>query len=418
MTDSEGRTLTAKIALRNVDAASSVVVRALQLIRAHLRMEIAYVSEFEDGREVFREVVAPGEEDLIKVGDSHSLDDTYCRFILEGRLPQLICDTSTEPIAMALPVTKMMPIGRYMSVPILRSDGQPYGMFCCLGFKADLSLNDRDLNMMNVFSDLVAFEINDKLKAKADAAKTITRIRRVVEDNRMTLAYQPIFKIGLPRPIGMECLSRFPIAPPSSPSKWFTDATEVGLGQFLEFASIRLAASSFHSLPSDAFLAINVSPATILTEEFAGTLEGLPPNRIILEVTEHVAIKDYEALIQSLRLLRSTGVRLAIDDAGAGYASLRHILHLAPDVIKLDMCLIRHIDVDPARRALVSAMVGFARDTNCQIVAEGVETDSELRVMQELGVEIVQGYFLGRPMTLDRLLNLFDLYPVQDSCVA
>ncbi len=118
-----------------------LVTRALQAIRSHLGMEVAYVSEFVDGRSVFRTVDAPGKEALIKPGDSHSLDDVYCRHILEGRLPSLIPDTADEPIAMAMPITKAVPIGAHMSVPIRLPDGRPYGMFCCLSSAPDRSLN-------------------------------------------------------------------------------------------------------------------------------------------------------------------------------------------------------------------------------------------------------------------------------------
>jgi EAL domain-containing protein (putative c-di-GMP-specific phosphodiesterase class I) len=105
--------------------------------------------------------------------------------------------------------------------------------------------------------------------------------------------------------------------------------------------------------------------------------------------------------------LRERGVRLAIDDAGAGYSSLRHILQLRPDLIKLDMSLTRNICIDPARKALAAAMVNFARDTGSQIIAEGVETASEFATLRALGAEKAQGYFLGRPLPLEDAAALF-----------
>ena len=125
----------------------------------------------------------------------------------------------------------------------------------------------------------------------------------------------------------------------------------------------------------------------------------------MIEITEHTDVDNYEDLVRALQPLRQRGIKLAIDDAGAGYSSLRHILHLRPDYIKLDMDLIRHIDIDPARRALASALIGFARDTGSVIIAEGVETASEFATLQSLGVEQVQGYFLGRPMPLEGALR-------------
>jgi len=136
-----------------------MVKRSLQAIRTHLDMEVAYVSEFVGDQIVFREVDAPGLEAMIKPGDSRSLDEVYCRHILEGRLPELIPDTSTEPLAMAMPITQAVPIGKHVSVPIRMQDGSVYGMFCCLGFKPDHSLHERDMQMMRVFAELAAFEL-------------------------------------------------------------------------------------------------------------------------------------------------------------------------------------------------------------------------------------------------------------------
>jgi EAL domain-containing protein (putative c-di-GMP-specific phosphodiesterase class I) len=107
-----------------------------------------------------------------------------------------------------------------------------------------------------------------------------------------------------------------------------------------------------------------------------------------------------------LRPLRSDGLRLAVDDAGAGYASFRHILKLAPDIIKLDMSLTRHIDTNRSCRALASALIRFAAETGSTVVAEGVETDAELHALRELGVVKMQGYLLGRPMTIESAARL------------
>ena len=117
----------------------------------------------------------------------------------------------------------------------------------------------------------------------------------------------------------------------------------------------------------------------------------------MLELTEHAGIADYNELAEALAPLRESGVRLSVDDAGAGFASLRHILNLRPDIIKLDIGLIRGIDADPARRALASALVGFAAEIGAVIVAEGIETPDELATLCALRVTYGQGYHLARP---------------------
>lgn len=386
----------------------ATVKRALAVIRSHLGMEVAYVSEFVDNQSVFREVDAPGLEALIKPGDSRSLDDVYCRHILSGRLPELIPDTAANPIAAAMPITKAANIGSHMSVPIRLADGSTYGMFCCLGFHANPTLNQRDLGMMKAFAELAAFDINRDIDIKKAATDKVASINNVIASNLFTIAYQPIWHVAGNRPVGLECLTRFPAQPPRSPDLWFNEAAEAGLGPELELAAIRMALRAFNNaLPETAYLAVNASPATVVSGDLAAAFDGLPLDRIVLEVTEHAHVGDYDRLVAALTPLRQRGVRLAIDDAGAGYSGLQHILQLRPDIIKLDMSLTRHIDLDPARRALAAALIAFARDTDSQIVAEGVETASELKTLASLGVQMAQGYHLGRPMALDSAAALF-----------
>lgn len=387
---------------------AGMVKRSLQAIRAHLGMEVAYVSEFVGDRAVFREVDAPGLEAMIKPGDSQALDDVYCRHILAGRLPQLMPDTAAEPLAASMPITQAVPIGKHVSVPVRLPDGQVYGMFCCLGFSADHSLRERDLQVMKVFADLAAFEIGRDLEARRAATEKDARVRTVIEREQISFVYQPIWTIGQSRPVGLECLARFSAAPSRSPDKWFAEAAEAGLGTALELTAIRLALAALPTLPDDIYVAVNASPDSILSGQLADVLAAVRPEQLVVEITEHAHVADYDELQRVLDPLRRRGVRLAVDDAGAGYSSLQHILQLHPDLIKLDMSLTRHIDLDPARRALAQALVVFAAQTGSTIIAEGVETASELRALQKIGVEKAQGYFLGRPMPLDDVTALFD----------
>lgn len=375
-----------------------LIRRYLQAIRTHLDMEVAYVSEFMDGRSHMREVDAPGLEACIKVGDSHSLDDVYCRHVIEGRLPQLIPDTSMEPLAASLPITQALPIGKHLSVPIRLPDGSAYGMLCCLGFHADPSLRARDLQMMRVLADLVAFSVSRDRTAAADIEEKRSRVERVIEQQLFCVAYQPIWNVRTQRLLGFESLARFSGQPPCSPDKWFAEAAEVGLGTALEFAVARMALSGLPAFPEEMYLSINASPQLILGGGLGDILHGLPAERIVLEVTEHAQVDDYDRLCKVLGPLRDQGMQLAVDDAGAGYASLQHILQLRPDVIKLDMCLTRHIDSDAARRALAVALVGFADSTGCRIIAEGVESALEMKALQAIGIANAQGFHLGRPM--------------------
>ena len=380
--------------------------QSLEAIRTHLGMEVAYISEFVGDQAVFREVDAPGLEAMIKVGDAQSLDDIYCRHILAGRLPELIPDTAAEPLAMTLPITTALPIGRHASVPIRLPDGTVHGMFCCLGFEADPSLHERDLRMMRVFADLTAIEIGRDLEARKLADASAARIRTAIDRHEMSMVYQPIWQLTGRRVVGFECLARFAGLPARTPDKWFAEAADAGLGTLLEIAAIQQALEALAAFPPDLYLSVNVSPETILTEEFASVLHDRPAERIVLEITEHARVADYGALLDALRLHRSRGVRLAVDDTGAGYSSLQHIVRLRPDLIKLDMNLTRNIDDDPARQALTAALTMFARDTGSGVIAECVETASQLATLRAIGVDLAQGYFLGRPAPLDEAVRL------------
>jgi EAL domain-containing protein (putative c-di-GMP-specific phosphodiesterase class I) len=381
--------------------------RAVRAIRTHFGLQVAYASEFVGETMVLREVDAPGLEQVAHRGATFPLDSVYCRHILAGRLPELIPDTSAEPLAMALPITAALPIGAHMSVPIRLPDGTVYGMFCCIGFQPDPSLNTRDLQMMRAFADLAAHEIHDQVAQDRQAQERDARIQAVIESGAFFIAYQPIWSIQPRRPVGFECLARFNGSPNRPPNVWFAEAAEVGRGAALEIAAIRLALRALADLPADIYLAVNASPETVMDPGFEAAFAGLPPRRIVLEVTEHASVASYEGLVERLAGLRAGGMRLAVDDAGAGYSGLHHILRLRPDLIKLDMALTRNIDSDPARQALATALVGFAQETDSRIIAEGVETAAELEMLHALGVERAQGYFLGRPMNAAAMAAMF-----------
>ena len=156
-----------------------------------------------------------------------------------------------------------------------------------------------------------------------------------------------------------------------APDAWFADAASVGLGVELELTALDMALEQLHLLPANLYLSLNASVETIMSEQFRATFAGIPAERIVLELTEHTRVDDYHKFEQSIEAIRSKGVRLAVDDAGAGYSSLQHILNLQPDVIKLDIGLTRGIDKDPARRALGRALLTFGLDAyKASIIAE------------------------------------------------
>lgn len=225
-------------------------------------------------------------------------------------------------------------------------------------------------------------------------------VRHVLDDpSKLSIVFQPVVDLETDRIIAVEALSRFDLPPQRTPDQWFADAHRCDLGLELELLAVEAALGHLDSLAGIA-LAINVGPDVARSPEFLATLADLPLDGLILELTEHAFVDDYPALNAALRPLRRNGLRVAIDDTGAGYSSLSHIIKIAPDFIKLDCELTRGIDMDPVRRALAASLVTFAADTGAEIIAEGVETADELEVFRGLGVRYAQGYQLGHPAAL------------------
>jgi len=227
----------------------------------------------------------------------------------------------------------------------------------------------------------------------------------VLDGDGLRTAFQPIVSLCDGRLVGAEALSRFAVGDEGrGPEDWFADAARVGLGVDLEVHATQQALRAATALPEDAYVSVNLSPETLLWPGLPDALREapIPLSRIVVELTEHSAVEDYDALDRALRPLRASGLRIAVDDAGAGYATFRHILRLAPDLIKLDRSLISGIDGDPARRALAGALVAFAREVGGVVVAEGIERSAELAVVLGLGVHAGQGYLFSRPSTDER----------------
>lgn len=233
-------------------------------------------------------------------------------------------------------------------------------------------------------------------RMREERAERERRIRNVLDRGSIMMLFQPIVRLSDGAAIGVEALARFPTTPQRPPDEWFAEAALTGLGVELEIAAINAALPDLSKLPAGAYMALNVSPATINHPEMM-ELIGRHAERIVLELTEHEAVDGYGALLASLKKLRGAGVRLAVDDAGSGYAGLRHILEVQPDIIKLDLALTRAIHTDPARRALAAALVAFGRETGASIVAEGIELPQELQALRDLEVGFGQGFHLGRP---------------------
>lgn len=373
---------------------------AVELARVCMRMDVAFVSEFKDGRRVFRHVVAGDGDAPVKPGDSDPLDESYCQHVIDGTIPAIVDDSHVYPVLKRLPATEAMRIRAYLGVPMWLSDGTVYGTFCCYSRTPTSMLVQADVQAMTRFAELIARLLENRVLAERAIASSRARLGSVIDGRQIGIVYQPIVDLADGSLLGVEALARFPSAPERGPDLWFEEAHSVARGAELELLAIELAGAPLGLLPPHAYLALNVSPATILGGKLAARLAGLPLARVVLEITEHAPIGEYAALAEALAPLRAAGLRLAIDDAGSGYASLRHILQLQPDIIKLDRSLIKDIDCDAGRHALAAALTGFAKATACRVVAEGIETPAELETLRALGVDAGQGWLLGRPAAI------------------
>jgi diguanylate cyclase (GGDEF)-like protein len=211
----------------------------------------------------------------------------------------------------------------------------------------------------------------------------------------ITPVYQPIVSLATGRVSGYEALSRFKTPPHRRPDEWFALAHRVGLGPQLEARAVEVALSAPRRHEGQ-YLSFNLSPSALASPHVQKVLpEDL--HGLVIEITEHERVADEDELRAILAPLRERGARIAVDDAGAGYAGLQQVMRVHPDIIKLDRSLVADVDSDPAKAALIDAFVRFARGTGAVVCAEGIETAAELRVVAELDVTYGQGFGLARP---------------------
>jgi PAS domain S-box-containing protein len=269
------------------------------------------------------------------------------------------------------------------ATPVFAPDGRIVGY---RGFSADVTLE--------------AAAALAEQQLKDEYAQIRARVEHSIrEESALKIVLQPIVDLERNEIAGMEALARFAAEPYRTPDVCFGEAWTVGLGVDLELRAVEAACRRLPDLPGRAYLSVNLSAKTILDERLHRLLAGLGGQaaRLVIEVTEHAAVDDYDILAETMQRVRATGARLAVDDAGAGYASMQHILRLRPDIVKLDRSIIADSDQDPARRALIGAMSNFGASLGVTVVAEGVETTAELAVLTEEGLNHAQGYLLSKP---------------------
>jgi EAL domain-containing protein (putative c-di-GMP-specific phosphodiesterase class I) len=255
------------------------------------------------------------------------------------------------------------------------------------------SLADR-LPTLSEFGVVSAAMLGPMLTEHWRLADIRSQLDRIIVEHAFNPVFQPVVQLQTREIIGFEALTRFKDG--MRPDLRFMEADSAGMSVRLEVACINEQLEAATWLPPGPWVSLNVSPA--LASAVVPLISALEraDRDVVLEITEHVEIADYRTLVAALDLVRGRA-RLAVDDAGAGYAGLRHILELSPQFVKLDISLVRNVDTDPARQAMVAGMAHFALNAGSELIAEGIETDGELQALIRLGISLGQGYLFGKP---------------------
>jgi EAL domain-containing protein (putative c-di-GMP-specific phosphodiesterase class I) len=374
--------------------ADDQVAELLKTARRALGLSVAFLSRL-DGTTQHLEVVESSIPFLFRDGVIQPQETSFCQAILDGRLPAVIPDVKRYPVAMALPAARIPRLRSYVSAPVTLSDGQLYGTFCAAGLTSDKGLTARDEALMTALAHAASVIVEPEVRERARRDDVEDRLLPLMASGGPTVVLQPIVDLATGGRIGAEALSRFPQEWGLPPDVCFAEAHSVGLGHQLELLALARAAD--HLGVIGGYVALNVSPATLLTPECADLLASMPLDRILLELSEHDPVDDYDALGAALAPLRERGMRLAIDDVGAGFSSLRHIVLTAPDVIKLDRSIVDGVGSQPVLATLVRSLVDFGHGCGASVVAEGIETAHDAEALLAAGVDHGQGWHYGRP---------------------
>jgi EAL domain-containing protein (putative c-di-GMP-specific phosphodiesterase class I) len=370
------------------------IERLLALARAGVGMEAAFFVAFEPEHEYVQFV--EGEAAAFGLGPYEETPlARHAREAVEGLAPAVVPDATVAEGIDDSPALRSAGVGAALCVPVELSHGRLVGAVCCVRDEPDPSLDETDAMFVRVLANSVADELEQQELELEVAELGSERIRGVLQGERLDVVFQPIFDFARDEVIAYEALARFQPEPHRPPPAWFSEASDVGLGLDLELAAVKAALDYAGELPPGVRIALNVSPSVAASQAFFGVLAGFE-DRVLVELTEHDDVGDYHVLKRALQALRARGALVAVDDAGVGFASFERIVRLRPDVVKVDIRA-KGVVTDPTRRALVAALIFFASTTNATIVAEGIETPSELELVRRLKIAYGQGSWLGVP---------------------
>jgi EAL domain-containing protein (putative c-di-GMP-specific phosphodiesterase class I) len=382
------------------------VAELLRVAKRSLGLSLTFLTRM-DGTTQHLEVVESSIP-LFRDGITQPQETSFCQAILDGRLPSVITNVAKLPEAKRLPAARFPRIRSFVSVPVRLSDGELYGTFCAAGFTADRELCARDQALMEVLASAAATMIEPGVRERRCTDEIRARLDPLIAAGGPSVVLQPIVALADGARVASEALSRFPAEWGKAPDVVFHEAAGVGLGLDLELLAVERALD--HGRTVSGYVAVNLSPDSLFDPRTHALLSTVPPERVVVELSEHEPVEDYDRLVAALAPHRARGVKLAIDDVGAGFSSLRHIVVTAPDIIKLDRSIVAGAGADPVLATLIRSLVDFAKGLGATLVAEGVETVQDALVLRDVGVHLAQGWLFARPMAPGEMR---DAYPVE-----
>jgi EAL domain-containing protein (putative c-di-GMP-specific phosphodiesterase class I) len=268
-------------------------------------------------------------------------------------------------------------------------------MFLCVGLVVSVALASRERRLEHEMTGAMRDVLFPTGSRVADDA-LVSLVPGVLERREFHTVFQPIYAFDDGRLVAVEALTRFDTEPRRPPDVWFAAAGRAHVRVELEIAAIESALVASRSLDRVP-LSVNASPTTVIHPALVDLVQRHTTRPLTIELTEHDAVDDYAVLLESICALRHLGVLLAVDDAGAGVSSVRHIVQLCPDVIKLDASLAQGVATNRILSAMGQSVRDFARRSGAKLVVEGIEDVPDLQAWAALGADAVQGYVVGRP---------------------
>lgn len=360
----------------------ALVGDALTSLRRHLGMDVAFIGRFADGRRTFRSV--SGDDGCpVRVGDGHDLEDSYCQRIVDGRIPAAIPDVSLEPEVSGLGATAELGIGAYLGVPVRLPDGRLYGTLCCYSGDVRRELSPRDAAALRLVVDIIVPVLAREVERREAAEAARRHVDEVLAEGRLTAELVPVVDLRDGAAVGFVAVTR---VDGGDPAPLLAAAAEAGMSTDVEVAAARAALALLPDVPQGCYLALPTSPATAVADALADALADAPGERLVLQLPGPGAAGDLEGLATALSPLRRRGVRVALDGVDDSRAGMQGVRDVAPDIVVLSPELTRGVDADPARQALLRALLWFCQLAGAGVVAAGLDDHWQERELLRMGV--------------------------------